>query len=171
MSSQNTTDSYIVFAGLELPAHMAWKKIEVLNTAADLLDRLNNEYPDLATKFTREILPIARKRLKNSLKEVGKPRDIEEEYIKLLLDKIQTEGPEDCIDALRSAFNVEINIDELLYYVGEENYMKSMQREAQLYLDNKILPEQTAKLWNEAKRPAPGKTYWTKGDVEELMQP
>ncbi len=169
MGSSAAKESFIKFAGIDLPVHLAWKKIEVLNVAADHLQRLNESYPELASKFTCEILPVVRKRLKDSTNGVALPKPIDDSYIDFLKEKIQTESPEDCLDALRSAYNIDLSLADLIYHVGEENYMMSMRREAELYRDNKILPDQTAQLWNEQERPAPGKLQWTGEDVEELL--
>ncbi len=56
MIEQQSLKTFIKIAGMDIPVHLAWKKIEVLNTAADHLDRLNEEYPHLSTKFSCEIL-------------------------------------------------------------------------------------------------------------------
>ena len=167
--SEETRKTFVRFAGVEIPAHMAWKKIEVLNTAADNLERLNEAYPHLATEFSHEILGIVRKRLKEAVSDVAKPVQIDDSYIEFLKEQIKKNAPEDCIDNLRSAYNVDINIHDLIYHVGEVNYMESMIREAELYRENKILPEQTAELWNQMGRPAPGKQHWTGKDVEQLL--
>ncbi len=169
MASEDSAKSFIRFAGMDIPAHMAWKKIEVLNTAADNLERLNGQYPHLATEFSREILAIVRKRLKTSVSELGKPKELDNSYIDMLKELIKTDAPEDCLDKVRSAYNIDLNIQDLIYHVGEVNYMEAMIREAELYRDNKILPEQTAELWNQMERPAPGKQHWTGKDVLSLL--
>lgn len=169
MIEQQSLKTFIKIAGMDIPVHLAWKKIEVLNTAADHLDRLNEEYPHLSTKFSCEILPIVRQRLRDSVSDVAAPKRIDDNYIDFLKEQIKSQSPEDCIDNLRSAYNVDINLSDLIYHVGEDNYIDAMIREAELYRDNKISPDQTAELWNDLQRPAPGKTHWTTTDVENLL--
>ena len=169
MSENNEKKNHIRFAGMDIPVNLAWNKIEVLSTAADTLDRLNQTFPGLSTKFTQEVLPVVRKRLNDSLVSIAAPKQIDDTYIEFLKQKIKTHSPEECLDALRSAYNIDINLTDLIYHIGEAEYMDAMRREAVLYQENKILPGQTAELWNQLERPAPGKAHWTENDVDKLL--
>ena len=64
-------------------------------------------------------------------------------------------------DSLKAAFNV------LFEQEGAENDL--VVREATEFEANRVLPEQTAELWNDSGRPAPGGGLWTAGKVSHLL--
>jgi hypothetical protein len=162
-------NTFVKIAGIEIPIHLAWKKIEVLNTGADLLERLNKQYPHLASDFTHDIVPITRDRMKASVGDARPPKKISEDIEAYLKEKINEAYPADIVDMVGREKNLDITMEDLLYYVGEENYMKSMERQAHEYQANKISPQQTAELWNMEALPAPGKQHWTENDIRKLL--
>ena len=48
-----------------LPAHEAWGKLETANAVADTIDRFNERFPQLASRETRDVVPLVRQRLKD----------------------------------------------------------------------------------------------------------
>lgn len=170
MTDEKSKQTVVKIAGTDFPVHLVWKKIESINTATDLLERLNNEFPHLANDFTRGIPPIVRGRIKCSLGDLKPPSNVDEEIISFLKDKIVNNSPEETVDLLMQEKGIDINLSDLIYFVGRETYIEAMKREAELFKANMILPEQTAALWNDMQRPAPGKAHWTKTDVENLLE-
>ena len=161
--------TFVKIAGMEIPIHLAWKKIEVLNTSADVLERLNNQYPHLASDFTHDIVPITRERMKTSVGDARPPKKISEDIEAFLKEKIEEYYPGDIVEMVAREKNVDITMEDLLYYVGEQSYMASMERQAMEYQMNKISPQQTAELWNMEALPAPGKQHWTEKDIRKLL--
>ena len=161
--------TFVKIAGMEIPIHLAWKKIEVLNTGADILERLNKDYPHLASDFTHDIIPITRERMKSTVGNASAPPKIAENIENYLKEKIEQYYPNDLVELVSREKNLDISMDDLLYYVGEQNYMASMERQALEYQSNKISPQQTAELWNMEAMPAPGKAHWTEKDIRKLL--
>lgn len=159
----------VKIAGMDVPVHLAWTKIESLNTGADLLERLNDQYPDLATDFTRNVLPIVRERLKTSLADVASPPVKDDSVVQLAKELIKQMSPEEVIDRLQQEKDVDVSMTDLIYFISEKDYLDAMKREAIEFSQNQISPEQTAQLWNDLQRPAPGKMNWTPRDISELL--
>ncbi|MGD2117758.1 MAG: hypothetical protein PVG66_05320 [Chromatiales bacterium] len=167
--TEDKKQTVVKIAGVDVPVHLVWKKIEAINTANDLLERLNHDFPHLASEFTRGIPPVVRDRIKKSIGDLQPPQQVDEDIVGFLKDKIGEYSPEETVDLLMQEKGIEITLSDLVYYIGRENYIEVMRREAELFKTNMILPEQTASVWNEMQRPAPGKARWTKGDVEMLL--
>lgn len=168
--SENSTNTVVRIAGIDIPIHLAWNKIEVLNTGADLLDMLNEKYPHLATEFTHGITSIVRERISETLGDIKPPPKKEVHLIEFLLEKLAAGiDPLDIIDMAQQEKNVEMTLEDLVYLVGEDAYMDAMKKQAIEFHMNKILPEQIADLWNQADMPAPGKQHWVRKDVERLL--
>lgn len=167
----NEKKTFIKIAGMDIPIHLAWKKITVLREASDVLDRLNEKYPKLSSDFTQDILPIVKHRLDSAIGEYTPPPELSTDFIEYLKQKIKTHAPEDCIDLLFREKNIEINLNDLVNAIGSPLYLAALKREAESdeYIQNKIAPEQIAQIWNDMKRPAPGKDHWVTKDVEKLL--
>lgn len=164
---QETT---IEIAGIDVPIHNAWHKIEVLHTAADLLESLNDKYPQLASEFTCSITPIIRERISNSIGDAKMPPKADVDLVEFLVEKLeQGEEPQTIIEQAHKEKGVEISLEDLVYLVGDKTYSDAMTRQAKVFADNQISPDQTAELWNQAQLPAPGKELWSKSDVEQLL--
>ena len=58
--SHDDEEPMIQCGGEWLPAHAVWSKIETLQSVATAIERFNDEFPDLATLTTREVVPIVR---------------------------------------------------------------------------------------------------------------
>ena len=159
----------MTIAGVEIPAHLAWQKLEVLNTGADLLERLNREFPELATEFSRGVIPRVRARLKTALEALPEKMDHDADLAAFVQEQLKVCSPEEVADKLQEEFGVECDLPGLIYIGGPDAYLESMKREALLYKQNAISPDQTAELWNDLDRPAPGKPHWNGKDVQELL--
>jgi len=168
--SKKKQETTIEIAGVEVPIHNAWHKIEVLHTAADLLESLNDKYPQLASEFTCTITPIIRERISKSIGDAKMPPKADVDLVEFLVEKLENdEEPLAIIEQAQQEKGVEITLEDLVYMVGEKTYAGAMTRQAKVYHQNQISPAQTAELWNEAQLPAPGKERWSKSDVEELL--
>ena len=78
-------------------------------------------------------------------------------------------APEDVIDHLAREHNQDLSLSQLIALVGDEAYKDALGREAREYELNRILPEQTAQIWNEMHRPVPGGGLWNAFKVKELL--
>jgi hypothetical protein len=162
-------DYRILFGGEEIPAYQAWDKLEVAKEALEVLARFNDKWARLATRQTEEAEEEVRKRL-GSIEVLlpAPPRkdpDMSDKARAMLLSMT----PEEAIDVLASEHNMDCDINGLIHLAGTDAYLQSLANEAVLFQQNAILPEQIANLWNEAHRPAPGKPFWDRFDVERLL--
>lgn len=164
-------NTFVKVAGIEIPVHLAWHKIETLNTGADILEQLNEKYPHLASDFTHEIVPLTRERMKNSVGDLKPPPKVDdrEDFTDFLKEKIQLVTAADLIDIVKNEKGVDITLEDLLYFVGEQEYMASLEREALDFVKNKISYKQMCEIWNEMHYPAPGKAHWTINDIAKML--
>jgi len=171
MSDKDKPVTVVRIAGMDIPVHLAWDKIEILNTGADILEQLNQKYPKLATDFTHEIIPLVRERMKSSIGDLKPPPKIQDKegFTEFLKEKIKQVTPADLIDIAKNEKGVDLSLEDLLYFVGEDEYMTSLQREAEDFVKNKISYKQMCEIWNEMKYPAPGKAHWTVNDITKML--
>ena len=159
----------IHFGGVMVPAHQIWDKLETASAVNEAIHRFNEEYPHLATRNTLAAVPLVRERL-DAVEVCMPPRPEKnaelEEVAAALLASLP---PEEVLEALARDHGCECDLHGLIYLAGEEAYVKAMGREAREYEQNRILPAQTAELWNEARRPAPGGGLWTEKKVRQLF--
>lgn len=162
-------DYRILFGGAELPAYQVWGKLEVAKSALEVLTRFNAERALLSTEATRTTEVDVRKRLSDIElilpTQATKDPDMSDRARALLL--VMT--PEEAIEVLRTEHNVGFDLNGLVQLAGTETYLESLSNEAEVFKQNAILPEQIASLWNEARRPAPGKPFWDKFAVQSLL--
>lgn len=171
MGQGKKSGNTISIAGVDVPVHLAWKKIEALNTGADLLERLNEKYPGLSTDFTAEIVPVVRNRMKSSVGQIGAPPKVDDDFLNFLKEEIHNDNPLDLLDRAKAEKGKDISIDDLLYFVGKDAYMDAMHRQAREFHDNRISHAQICQLWNESELPAPGKDLWKPEDIEAMIGP
>lgn len=165
-----TKETIVRIAGIDVPIHLAWQKIEALNTGAEVLEQLNQKYPHLASDFTCEITSIVRDRIKDCIGDAKIPAKADIKLVEFLVEKLEADiDPLDIVDITKREKDVDITLEDLVYIVGEKTYMEAMLRQAKMFHENKILPEQIAELWNQASLPAPGKQHWTKKDLEKML--
>ena len=79
--------------------------------------------------------------------------------------------PEDVIEVLRDKYETEVDMAQLIQLAGQEAYVSALGREAKEFALNLISPEQTAELWNDSTRPAPGGGLWSAKIVQDLLDP
>jgi len=161
-------DPKIRFAGQEIPSHQVWPKLEMMNQALDVIDRFNGNRPALATDYTRNVAREVRNRLKRIEVIMPRPKktlDLEDKARALL----QMHTPEEVVEILNKQDHQDYDLQGLIFLAGTEPYIKSLANEAELLSQNKISWEQMAHLWNEAKRPIPGRPFWDARTVEQVV--
>jgi hypothetical protein len=159
----------IRFGGEWIPAHDLWDKMETANVVADALERFNERFPQLSSSGTRDVVPLVRQRLKDidlRMPDDDQPQDLTAVAIGLLESMV----PEEVVKVLRQDHNVEMDIAQLVQLAGEDAYSSALRREAGVFAHNQVSPEQTAELWNDAARPAPGGGLWTAKKVGDLLE-
>lgn len=169
MSSDKLQDPAIRFGGQWRPAHEVWKKMETANVVADAIERFNERFPNLSTAETREVVPLVRGRLKNIELRMPSKESHESDLAKIGADLLADHAPEQVIGILREQHGTDVDIGQLIQLAGEQPYVDALLREALEYESNRILPEQTAELWNDAGRPPPGGGLWTVRKINALL--
>lgn len=168
MSDKKTEEPMIRFDGEWIPAHDVWKKMETVNVVADAIARFNEKFPHLASSETRKVVPLVRQRLKDIELRMPEKNDSKPQLGSVavqLLDELQ---PEDALLAIQEHHGATMDLQELIHLAGEEHYLGALAREAAEFELNRISSEQTALLWNDAGRPAPGGGLWTTKKVRQL---
>ena len=167
MSNGRQGDPKIRFGGKWTPAHEVWKKMETANAVAAAIERFNKGFPHLSTVETRNVVPLVRQRLKDI--ELRMPSDGLPDLAPIAVDLLKTLTPEAALQALTDAYGVKLELHQLVEMAGNAPYIDALAREAVEYEDNRISPEQTAYLWNDAGRPAPGGGQWNEGMIRDLL--
>jgi hypothetical protein len=152
-----------------IPARDAWKKMETATVVVEAIERFNENFPHLSTPETREVVPLVRQRLKDIQLKIPK-RAEGPDYAGEAAALLQTLPPEDVIDALAEKHGLEIDLMQLVQMVGDGDYLRALDREAVEFKSNLISPDQTAQLWNDARRPAPGGGLWTARKIQDLLE-
>ncbi len=159
----------ILIAGQWIPAHQAWDRLNTATEVADAIERFNERFPDLSTPVTREVVPLVRQRLRDI--ELRMPKRCEAPDLATLAGELLARlSPEEALEALAEEGGEILNLNELIVLAGEQAYLRALRREAEEYAANAILPEQTAAIWNDMKRPAPGGGLWSRRKVEMILQ-
>ncbi len=158
----------IRFGGEWIPAHDLWKKMETANVVADTIERFNAEFPNLASAETRDVVPAVRKRLKEI--DLRMPGEYSApDLTPIALGLLESMPPEDVVEVLREKYDAEVDMAQLIQLAGQEAYQSALTREARTFALNMISPEQTAELWNDFPRPAPGGGLWSAKAVQDLL--
>jgi hypothetical protein len=167
-SDSEDDDAKIRFGGEWIPARDAWKKMETATVVVEHIDRFNENFPELASRSTRDVVPLVRQRLKNI--ELRMPSKAElPDLSNAARELLATLPPEDVLDVLAEQHGAEIDMLGLIQMVGDTVYLEALSREGQEFQMNRISTDQTAQLWNELGRPAPGGGLWTGQKVEALL--
>jgi len=169
MSEDDSEDPMIRFGGEWTPAHEVWKKMETATVVADAIDRFNDEFPQLSSAETRNVVPLVRQRLKDvelrmPLRDTGLP-----DLGPVAIDLLASRSPEDALEALQDDYGVKLDTQQLVQLAGIPAYVDALRREASEYAANGISPEQTAQLWNDFGRPAPGGGLWSATKIAQLL--
>lgn len=148
------------FAGDWVPAHKVWGWMEMVGAVKDVIARFNTEFPHLASDDTRDVVPLVHRRLKEielRMPSRGRSADLTTVASELL----GCMSPEQVIDTLAQEHGARVDMAELVCLAGEPAYAQALLREARELEQNQVSPEQTAELWNDFGRPAPGGGLWT----------
>ena len=156
------------FGGEWIPARDIWNKMETANAVADVIEGFNERFPHLTSRDSLEVVPLVRQRLKDI--DLRMPTDQQpEDLTQIAIELLQSKSPEDVVEVLREQHRTEMSVAQLIQLAGEEAYAAALQREAGVYSMNQISPEQTAELWNDVLRPAPGGGLWSAKKVRDLL--
>jgi hypothetical protein len=163
-----TAEPMIRFGGEWLPAHDLWSRMETANVVADAIESFNAKFPNLASAETRDVVPAVRKRLKEI--DLRMPGEYSApDLTPIALGLLESMPPEDVIEVLQEKYDAEVDMDQLIQLAGQEAYVAALGREARKFALNMISPEQTAELWNDSPRPAPGGGLWSAKLVQEVL--
>lgn len=169
MSKDDKEDPMIRFGGEWTPAHEVWKKMETANVVAAAIDRFNTGFPHLSSDETRQVVPLVRQRLKDiELRMPSKSPGVSD-LGPIAADLLSTQSPEEVLETLQEGHDAAIDTQQLIQLAGEQAYTDALTREAEENEANGILPEQTARLWNDNGRPAPCGGLWTVDKVNKLL--
>jgi len=165
---EKTEEPMIRFGGEWVPAHDLWNKMETVNVVADAIEHFNDSFPHLSSPDTRDVVPTVRRRLKDiDLRMPGK--DNRPDLTPVAHRLLESMSPEDTIATLLDKYGTQMDIAQLIQLAGEGAYLAALSREAHVFASNLISPEQTAELWNDTARPAPGGGLWTAQIVQTLL--
>ncbi len=168
MSDDKPEDPVIRFGGEWIPAHEVWKKMETATVVTAAIQRFNEHFPQLSTKETRDVVPLVQHRLKNIELRMP-PRDGGVSDLgPVATELLDDHSPEGALKALEERFGIQLDLQHLIQVAGQA-YVDALCREATDFEANRVLPEQTAELWNDSGRPAPGGGLWTAGKVSNLL--
>lgn len=158
----------IRFGGEWVPTQEVWNKMETANVVADVIERFNNNFPQLSNADTRDVVPLVRQRLKDV--ELRIPRKEKSPDLGAIAAQLMDSmPPEEVIEVLAEKHDAQLDILQLIQLAGEEHYVKVLRREAGEYRLNLISADQTAQLWNDLARPAPGGGLWTDDKINALL--
>ncbi len=117
--SHDDEEPMIQCGGEWVPAHEVWSKIETLQSVATAIERFNDEFPDLATLTTREVVPIVRERLKQvQLRMPGREEPVDSQAV--ASEMLQTLPPEEVVEELQRRHNIHVDLIQLIQLVGEQ---------------------------------------------------
>ena len=150
----------IRFAGVWVPAHEVWKRMESATVVVEHIERFNSNFPQLSSEKTRDVVPLVRRRLK----------EIELRMPHIAAELLRSKTVDETLDTLADEHGVELGVEQLVHVAGEESYLNSLQREARDLRNNRVSPEQSAQLWNEQGRPAPGGGLWSPTKILKLLE-
>jgi len=153
-------DPMIKVAGVWIPAHEAWARMEIVTEVTDKIERFNNKFPNLSTESTREVVPVVRQRMKDVALRMPRKAPDAPDFATRAGDLLDQMSPEEVLDNIQEEFGESLSLRDLISLAGEAAYIGALIREAQDYRANAILPEQTAQIWNDMARPAPGGGLW-----------
>ena len=151
------------------------KLFEAVDACADQLDRLNNQFPNLAGKSTRESVIHWRNRkiqvrLHQTHGDKGAKGNRNDDVKKLAMKLLENNGLEDTLDILLAKHQKDLTLPKLIHLIGKGEYIVALRKDAGLLLDNAISYDQIAQLWNDLDRPAMGSPKWSGRSVSILVE-
>lgn len=168
-SDLNPEQPTIQFAGEWIPAHEAWKKMETATVVVDAIAEFNDAFPYLATDETRAVVPLVRQRLKDIQVRMPQARSELPSLGNEARELLNAMPPEDVVDHLRETHGASMDLLQFVRLVGDQAYLDALGREAIEYELNGVSEDQTAQLWNDARRPAPGGGLWSGHKISDLL--
>lgn len=157
-------------AGRWVPTHKVWKMLETVNTATDLVDRFNQDMPEISSSHTQETVAVVRERIRSL--QMSMPQEEDEEKLPLgdaAIELLKSQSPEEAVATLEQEYGTKPNLKDLITLVGPEAYTDSLRGEVAEYVQNMITPDQIAELWNESRRPAPNGGLWSENLVRKTF--
>lgn len=152
-----------------VPAHEVWDKMETATVVVQAIERFNANFPDLSSDVTREVVPLVKQRLKDIALRMPS-RDPETRELGLVCAELLGQmPPEDVLRRVQEEHGELLDLPQLVQLAGVDAYTQALAREAHVFRNNGISPEQTAELWEDAERPAPGGGLWSVGKVLSLL--
>lgn len=166
---EHDKEPMIRFGGEWIPAHDAWKRMESATVVVEHIKRFNEQFPHLSSHDTRDVVPLVQRRLRDI--ELQMPARAESpDLTGIASSLLERLTPEAALDALTEQHGVELGVDQLITMVGEQAYLTCVQRQGKEFEMNRVSPDQTARLWNELGRPAPGGGLWSVQKVSDLLE-
>ena len=159
----------ICFGGEWIPAHDVWKKMETTTVVVDAIARFNEHFPHLASADTRNVVPLVRQRLKDVTLRMPPRKSELPDLSGVATELLRAMPVEDVIDTLNDKHGLTLSLGQLIQLVGEKAYIEELRHEAAELEMNRISAEQTAQLWNDAGRPAPGGGLWSSKKIAALL--
>lgn len=170
-SPESTSEEPMIKMGdIWVPAHEAWAKMEIASEVTDVIERFNRNFPTLSTEASREVVPVVRQRLKDVQLRMPKGAPDTPDLASTANELLEKMSPEEVIEQIQNDFGDALTLRDLISLAGEAAYIRALTREAEEYQANAILPEQTAQIWNDMGRPAPGGGLWSIRKVEQIIQ-
>jgi hypothetical protein len=159
----------IRFAGVWIPAHEVWSRMESATVVVEHIHRFNEQFPHLASEETRRVVPVVRQRLKEIELRMPSKDEPVDDVSDVAARLLETLTVEETLTALAEEHGVPLGVQQLIQIAGEEPYTSALRREGSDLKTNRVSPEQTAQLWNEQGRPAPGGGLWSPTKVIKLL--
>lgn len=159
----------IRFAGVWIPAHEIWTRLESATVVVEHIHRFNERFPHLSSEQTRSVVPVVRRRLKEIELRMPKSAEPVDDISDIAARLLETLTVEEALTALAEEHGVPLSVQQLAQIAGAEPYTSALRREGSDLKTNRVSPEQTAQLWNEQGRPAPGGGLWSPTKVIKLL--
>ena len=159
----------IRFAGVWVPAHEVWERMESATVVVEHLERFNAKFPHLSSEHTRDVVPVVRQRLKDIELRMPSKEDAAADIGDIAAELLESLSVDETLETLAEQHDVSLCAEQLVHVAGEKAYLNAMRREAREFVANRVSPEQNAQLWNEQGRPAPGGGLWSPTKVTALL--
>ena len=170
MSDQESDELPMIrFAGVWVPAHEVWKRMEAATVVVEHIERFNTKFPHLSSAQTRDVVPLVRQRLKEIELRMPSKEEDAEDIGDIAAKMLESLSVDETLETLAEQYDVSLGAEGLVHVAGEEAYLSAMRREAREFVTNRVSPEQNAQLWNEQGRPAPGGGLWSPTKVIALL--
>ncbi|MCF6355875.1 MAG: hypothetical protein L3J26_12360 [Candidatus Polarisedimenticolaceae bacterium] len=160
--------------------------IAALHEGADLLERLNKTYPNLADSFSQEAViefrraPITLQNTqeqqtktntsKQAFTEESTNNQGDQKLVTTARELLAIHSFEDVLDLLQAEHGITLDLTQLVNLVGSSAYSVALRREAQEFQSNAISLPQIVQLWKDFGRPPIGDAEWTASSVSRILE-